>query len=72
LKTWNWYSNNIISGLELIQKVEGQVARVTAIRILIKEEGFLTINEDKSLRVLLRRDTGENNINLDFKQSLQN
>jgi hypothetical protein len=45
--------------LELIQKVEGQVARVIALRILNKEEGFLTINEDKSLRVILKRDTGQ-------------
>jgi hypothetical protein len=43
----------------LVQKVEGQVARVTAVRFLNKEEGFLTINEDKSLRVLLKRDTGQ-------------
>jgi hypothetical protein len=42
-----------------VQKVEGQVARVIALRILTKEEGFLTISEDKSLRVLLKRDTGQ-------------
>lgn len=42
-----------------MQKVEGQVARVVALRVLNKEEGFLTINEDKSLRVILKRDTGQ-------------
>lgn len=45
-----------ISCLELIQKIEGQIARVTALRIFNSDDAFLTINEDKSLRVLLRRD----------------
>jgi len=44
---------------ELIQKIDGQVARVIALRILIKEEGYLTISEDKTLRVILKRDTGQ-------------
>lgn len=31
---------------------------MTAVRILTKEEGFVTIAEDKTLRIVLKRDTG--------------
>ncbi|KAI1702127.1 FYVE zinc finger domain-containing protein [Ditylenchus destructor] len=46
---------------ELIQKVEGQLGRITGIHLLSKqdEEGFLTINEDRTLRVLLKRESGQ-------------
>uniref|UniRef100_A0A915CUG9 FYVE-type domain-containing protein n=1 Tax=Ditylenchus dipsaci TaxID=166011 RepID=A0A915CUG9_9BILA len=46
---------------ELIQKVEGQLGRITGIHLLsnTEEEGFLTINEDRTLRVLLKRDSGQ-------------
>lgn len=47
--------------LELLQKVDGQVGRIVGIHLLIKddEEGFVTINEDKTIRVLLKRDSGK-------------
>ncbi|KAI6196836.1 hypothetical protein M3Y94_01155700 [Aphelenchoides besseyi] len=44
---------------ELVQKVEGQAARVLGVRILHREEGFVTINEDKTLRIILKRDNGQ-------------
>lgn len=47
--------------IELLQKVDGQVGRITGIHLLIKdeEEGFVTINEDKTLRVFLKRESGK-------------
>lgn len=46
--------------LELVQKVEGQLGgRITGLCQFTRDDGFLTINEDKTLRVLLKRDSGQ-------------
>jgi len=55
-------SNSIGSDakFELIQKVEGQVARITDLYILSGEdEGFVLTSEDKTLKVLLKRESGQ-------------
>lgn len=44
---------------ELIQKVEGQLGRIIGIHLLGRDEGFITINEDRTLRILLKRDNGQ-------------
>ena len=45
---------------ELVQKVEGQLGgRITGICLFSREDGFLTINEDRSLRVILKRESGQ-------------
>lgn len=46
--------------VELAQKIEGQLGgRITGISIFTRDDGLLTINEDKTLRVLLKRDSGQ-------------
>ncbi|CEF59586.1 FYVE zinc finger domain and WD40 repeat and Zinc finger, FYVE/PHD-type domain and Zinc finger,RING/FYVE/PHD-type domain and WD40/YVTN repeat-like-containing domain and Zinc finger,FYVE-related domain and WD40-repeat-containing domain-containing protein [Strongyloides ratti] len=44
---------------ELLQKIEGQGSRVTSVHLLDKEDGVLTISDDRSVRIWLRRDTGQ-------------
>jgi WD40 repeat protein len=44
---------------DLVQKLEAQIARITKISLLTKEEGVLTINEDRSVRFLLKRESGQ-------------
>ncbi|CAD5211516.1 unnamed protein product [Bursaphelenchus okinawaensis] len=44
---------------ELLYKVDGQIARIIKFLILDNEEGFIIISEDKSLRILLKRDNGQ-------------
>ena len=43
---------------ELLHKVDGCTDRVTAVIILTTEDGFITVSEDKSVRVWLMRDIG--------------
>uniref|UniRef100_A0A914MRL8 FYVE-type domain-containing protein n=2 Tax=Meloidogyne TaxID=189290 RepID=A0A914MRL8_MELIC len=46
--------------LELLQKVEGQLGgRITGINLCTKDDAILTTNEDRTLRVLLKRDSGQ-------------
>uniref|UniRef100_A0A8R1U2L6 FYVE-type domain-containing protein n=1 Tax=Onchocerca volvulus TaxID=6282 RepID=A0A8R1U2L6_ONCVO len=40
----------------LLHKIEGQISRVNGIHLLSTEEGVLTISDDRSLRVYLKRD----------------
>uniref|UniRef100_A0A183CCB5 CS domain-containing protein n=1 Tax=Globodera pallida TaxID=36090 RepID=A0A183CCB5_GLOPA len=45
--------------MELAQKIEGQLmGRIAGIHLLEREDGILTINEDRTLRVLLKRESG--------------
>jgi len=45
---------------ELLQKVEGQLGgRITGINLCTKDDAILTTNEDRTLRVLLKRDSGQ-------------
>lgn len=46
---------------ELAQKIDGQVDRIIGIFLLLKQEddGFITINEDSTLRILLKRESGQ-------------
>lgn len=45
---------------ELIQKIDGQIARVTDLYILNGEdEGLVIVSEDKTLKVLLKRESGQ-------------
>jgi hypothetical protein len=44
----------------LVQKVEGQLGgRITGINLCTRDDAILTINEDRTLRVLLKRDSGQ-------------
>ena len=45
--------------LEFVQKIENQVARINGIFLLTKEDGVVTISEDRTIRVLLKRDSGQ-------------
>lgn len=45
--------------IEFVQKIDNQVARINAIHLLTKEDGVVTISEDRSIRVLLKRDSGQ-------------
>lgn len=45
--------------LDLVQKLEAQIARVTKIILLTKEDGVLTIGEDRTVRFILKRDSGQ-------------
>lgn len=47
------------NSLDLVHKLEAQIARVTKICLLTKEEGVLTINEDRTVRLILKRDSGQ-------------
>uniref|UniRef100_A0A0R3RI87 FYVE-type domain-containing protein n=1 Tax=Elaeophora elaphi TaxID=1147741 RepID=A0A0R3RI87_9BILA len=40
----------------LLHKIEGQISRVNGVHLLSTEEGVLTISDDRSLRVYLKRD----------------
>uniref|UniRef100_A0AC34F2P7 FYVE-type domain-containing protein n=1 Tax=Panagrolaimus sp. ES5 TaxID=591445 RepID=A0AC34F2P7_9BILA len=44
---------------EFISKIENQIARINAIYLLQKEDGVITISEDRAIRVLLKRDSGQ-------------
>jgi len=44
---------------ELIQKTESQIARITSIYLLTKEEGFVIISEDRTVKFFLKRDSGQ-------------
>jgi len=45
---------------ELVQKVEGQSCRITSIHLFDgSEEGFVIASEDKTMKVLLKRDSGQ-------------
>ncbi|KAL3102019.1 hypothetical protein niasHS_003428 [Heterodera schachtii] len=45
--------------MELAQKIEGQLTgRIAGIHLLEREDGLLVVNEDRTLRVLLRRESG--------------
>ncbi|KAH7699457.1 Protein WDFY-2 [Aphelenchoides avenae] len=44
---------------DLVQKLEAQIARVTKIILLTKEDGVLTIGEDRTVRFILKRDSGQ-------------
>jgi len=44
---------------EFVQKIENQVARINGIFLLTKEDGVVTIAEDRTIRVLLKRDSGQ-------------
>lgn len=53
----NWLKMSIIEiNLVLLHKIEGQISRVNGIHLLSTEEGVLTISDDRSLRVYLKRD----------------
>lgn len=43
----------------LLHRIEGQVARVNAVFLLAKEEGVVTISDDRSVRIWLKRDNGQ-------------
>ncbi|VDK64863.1 unnamed protein product [Anisakis simplex] len=43
----------------LLHKIEGQVARVNAIFLLTKEDGVITISDDRSICIWLKRDNGQ-------------
>ncbi|VDM49981.1 unnamed protein product [Toxocara canis] len=43
----------------LLHKIEGQVARVNAVFLLSKEEGVITVSDDRSVRIWLKRDNGQ-------------
>ncbi|MCP9263840.1 WD repeat and FYVE domain-containing protein 2 [Dirofilaria immitis] len=40
----------------LLHKIEGQISRVNGVHLLSTEEGVLTISDDRSLRIYLKRD----------------
>uniref|UniRef100_A0A0N4Z348 FYVE-type domain-containing protein n=1 Tax=Parastrongyloides trichosuri TaxID=131310 RepID=A0A0N4Z348_PARTI len=44
---------------ELLKKIEGHGSRVTSVFLLDKEDGVLTISDDRSVRVWLKRDSGQ-------------
>uniref|UniRef100_A0AC35GKB2 FYVE-type domain-containing protein n=1 Tax=Panagrolaimus sp. PS1159 TaxID=55785 RepID=A0AC35GKB2_9BILA len=44
---------------EFISKIENQIARINALYLLQREEGLITISEDRAIRVLLKRDSGQ-------------
>uniref|UniRef100_A0A915CAP5 FYVE-type domain-containing protein n=1 Tax=Parascaris univalens TaxID=6257 RepID=A0A915CAP5_PARUN len=43
----------------LLSKIEGQVARVNAVFLLTRDEGVITISDDRSVRIWLKRDNGQ-------------
>lgn len=53
------HSNESSNPSELVQKTESQIARITNIYLLTKEEGYVTINEDKTVKFFLKRDSGQ-------------
>lgn len=43
----------------LLHKIDGQVARINAVYLLNADEGVITISDDRSVRVYLKRDNGQ-------------
>lgn len=43
----------------LLQKIEGHVARVNDVILLLKEDGVWTASDDRSVRLYLKRDNGQ-------------
>lgn len=44
---------------ELLHKIEGHIARVNDVFLLTKEDGVITISDDRSIRIWLKRDNGQ-------------
>lgn len=40
----------------MLHKIEGQISRVNGVHLLSTEEGVVTISDDRSLRIYLKRD----------------
>ncbi|VDN04595.1 unnamed protein product [Thelazia callipaeda] len=43
----------------LLHKIEGHISRVNGVHLLSTEEGALTISDDRTLRIYLKRDNGQ-------------
>uniref|UniRef100_A0AC35U7E2 FYVE-type domain-containing protein n=1 Tax=Rhabditophanes sp. KR3021 TaxID=114890 RepID=A0AC35U7E2_9BILA len=58
--TSNVLGNGVVAKKpELLQKIEGQGSRVCVAYLLSKDDGVLTISEDRSVRVWLKRESGQ-------------
>lgn len=42
--------------LVLLHKIEGHISRINGVHLLSTEEGVVTISDDRSLRIYLKRD----------------
>ncbi|KAK0394345.1 hypothetical protein QR680_000689 [Steinernema hermaphroditum] len=46
-------------GPELLSNIEGNPARINSVCLFTREDGVVTISEDRVLRVYLKRETGQ-------------
>lgn len=44
---------------DLLDKIEGHQGRVNGLVLLVKEEGLWTISDDRTVRLYLKRDSGQ-------------